>query len=308
MPRPTEISRADEGLDSGGLRTILEVCRLDFGSLRTNAADGDGRVNPAALDGLDGMDGLERRMCRAVERLERLAGTLNAVLGRAASRTAAEEAAEVLAREADHRIRNSLQTVASLLERQARQADDGARDALRLAAARVQAVAEIHATLHAAPNFGDAGPELDLGRYLGGLCTALGQVMGADGERRSLHVEVEPLALPPETAQQLGLIVTELATNALRHAFLPDRPGVVRVTGARRPDGRYDLSIADDGKGLPPGFDSRLRPTGLGLRLVNVLADQLRARLAVDGHAGACFTLTLPASMGAGAQASGKPV
>lgn len=251
---------------------------------------------------------MEQRLCRAVERLERLTSTLDAALGRAAGWTAAGEAAEVLAREADHRIRNSLQTVASLLERQARQADEGARDALRLAAARVQAVAQVHATLHATAGLGNAAPELDLGRYLGGLCTAIGEVMGADGERRSLHVEVEPLALPPETAQQLGLIVTELAINALRHAFLPGRPGAVRVTGARRPDGRYDLSVADDGKGLPSGFDSRLRPSGLGLRLVNVLADQLRARLAVDGHAGACFNLTLPASMGAGAQAGGKPV
>ena len=121
--------------------------------------------------------------------------------------------------------------------------------------------------------------------------------MGADGGRRSVRVAVEPLAVSPSTAQRLGLLVTELVTNALRHAFQPDQPGAVRVTGARQGDGSYRLCVADDGRGLPPGFDTGLRPSGLGLRLVNVLADQLRARLTVDGHAGARFTLVLPASM-----------
>ncbi len=57
--------------------------------------------------------------------------------------------------------------------------------------------------------------------------------MGADGKHRVLRVEVEPLAVTPSTAQQLGLAATELVTNALRHAFLPDQPGTVQVTGVR---------------------------------------------------------------------------
>ncbi len=98
----------------------------------------------------------------------------------------------------------------------------------------------------------------------------------------------------PEVTQSVGLAVTELVTNAVRHAFWPERPGTVRVTGEGCGKGWYRLRIEDDGKGLPPGFDLRLRPSGLGLRLVNVLADQLQGRLSVDGHAGTCFDLTIP--------------
>jgi two-component sensor histidine kinase len=298
MPQPAETLVADGGLDPGGLRTLLEACRLDLGSLKEDARHVDDSRADLAVRA--GHSKLEQRLCQVVERLEHTADTLDSVLDRVAGRPAATAAAEVLAREADHRIKNSLQTVVALLEQQARRAEAGAvRDALRLAGGRVEAVAQVHATLHAAPGPYGILPELGLDQYLGGLCAALGRAMDVDGQRRSLHVEVEPLAVSPAAAQQLGLVVTELVTNALRHAFLPDRPGTVRVTGARQRDGSYRLCVADDGKGLPHGFDRRLRPSGLGLglRLVNVLADQLRARLSVEGHAGARFTLVLPVSV-----------
>ncbi len=244
---------------------------------------------------------MEQRLCHVVERLERTAGTLDAVLDRVAAQRPGMAAAEVLAREADHRIKNSLQTVVALLEQQARRAQaDAVRDALRLAGGRVEAVAQVHATLHAAPGAYGILPELGLDSYLGNLCAALARAMGADGERRSVQVQVEaePLAVSPAAAQQIGLLVTELVTNALRHAFRPGQPGTVRVTGTSGGDGSYSLCVSDNGCGLPPGFDARPRPSGgLGLRLVHVLAGQLRARLAVDGHAGARFTLTLPGSV-----------
>lgn len=244
-----------------------------------------------------GPGGLEQRLQQVVERLERTAGTLDAVLAFAACQPSATVPAEVLAREADHRIRNSLQNVIALMEQQAMRAGaDGLRDALHQAAARVEAVAQVHAALHAAPAPHGIVPELSLDDYLGGLCAALVRATGADDARRSVRVEVEPLAVSPAAAQQLGLLVTELVTNALRHAFRPDQPGIVRVTGARRGDGSYKLCVADDGKGLPPGLDSRPQRPGMGLRLVNVLASRLRARLTMDGHAGARFTLVLPAS------------
>lgn len=286
---------ANGELTSGGFRAILELCRLDLDSVRKDVAcDGDRRldhVSPAR------QGELEQRLYRVVERLEHAASTLDEVLDHATGQLSATAAAEVLAHEADHRIKNSLQTVISLLEHQAKQAEaEAVRDSLRLASARVGAVAQVHATLHATPVSYGIIPELELGSYLGGLCATLGRVMGVDGEWRCLHVEVEPLTVPPAMAQQLGLVVTELATNALRHAFLPDQPGTVRVKGARQRDGTYRLCVADDGKGLPRGFNCQVRSSGLGLQLVNVLANQLRARLTVNGRAGAQFTLSLPAS------------
>jgi len=256
-------------VDFGGLRAILDVCRLDLDGL-TKDMTGNGPVDHVARTG---QGELEARLCRMIERLQHVAGTLD----------------EVLAREADHRIKNRLQTVVALLEQQAKRAEaDTVREALCLAGARMEAVAQVRAT----PGSNGTISKLDLGSYLRGLCIALGQAMDVEGKRRSLYVEVEPLEVSLTTAQQFGLIVTELVTNALRHAFLPNQPGIVQVTGMRQRDGSYKPCVADDGKGLPRGFDSRLRLSGLGLRLVNVVADQLRARLTMDKHAGARFTLT----------------
>ena len=294
MPQSVETHSADEDLDSGRLQMLLHTCRLDLGSLKREArcADGSG----ASLAAQVGQSKAEQRLSRMLEHLERTVGTLDAMLASVASRPSAVAKAEVLAREADHRIRNSLQAVISLMEQQAMRAEaDGLRDGLLLAAARVQAVAQVHAALHAAPASYGIVPELSLDKYLNGLCAALAGAMGADGWRRSVRVEVEPLPVSPPEAQRLGLLVTELVTNALRHAFRPHQPGTVRVTGARQGDGSYKLCVADNGRGLPRDFDIRKRSSGLGLRLVNVLADQQQARLTVDGHAGARFTLVLPA-------------
>jgi two-component sensor histidine kinase len=280
----------DSQLDAAGLRAILVGCRFDLDTVRYDVAcDGGSSAGDVA-------SGLEQRLCQVAERLERATDALDRMLDFAAETASAPVAAEVLVREADHRIKNSLQIVMALLHRQASQAEaDAVRDALYAAGGRVAAVAQVHATLHAATRrYYGVVPELDLDTYLGGLCAALGRALGVDGGRRTLLVAVEPLAVSPATAQSLGLTITELVTNALRHAFLPDRPGTVRVLGARRGDGWYQLCVEDDGKGLPPDFNLCLRPSGLGLRLVNMLADQLRARLTVDGRVGARFALTLP--------------
>ena len=112
MPQPVE-DRVAEGLAHGGTSAILDGCRPE----------------PAAPDG---QGGLEQRLRQVVERLERVAGTLDATLDSLAGRPSADAAAEVLAREADHRIRNSLQTVIALLEQQARRAEaETLRDVLR---------------------------------------------------------------------------------------------------------------------------------------------------------------------------------
>ena len=259
-------------------------------TVRHDAAFGDGgRVGGVAT-------GLELRLENIAERLERATLALDRFVGSGAAAASSPDSAYMLVREADHRIKNSLQTVISLLDRQARRAKaEAARDALHVATARVAAIAEVHAALHAAPRQYGIESKLDLATYLGGLCTALRGAFGVDGECRVLHVDVEPLTMSPAAAQSLGLAVTELVTNALRHAFHPAKSaGTVRVIGRYRGDGWYQLCVEDDGKGLPRDFDLRLRPSGLGLRMVNMLADQLRARLTVTGRAGACFALTVP--------------
>ena len=212
-----------------------------------------------------------------------------------AAQAASPVRAEVLAREADHRTKNSLQTVISLMRKQASKSEsDDVRDALGLASARVAAIAEVHAVLHATTAPRGVVPHLDLKTYMERLCCALGRTMDVDGEHRSLRVSMTPLPVSPTDAQCIGLTVSELVTNAFRHAFWADRPGTVRVSSAQGGDGTYQIRVEDDGRGLPRGFDMRHRPSpGLGLRLVNMLVDQARAHLSVDDHAGTRFTLSL---------------
>ncbi len=212
--------------------------------------------------------------------------------------------AEILSREADHRVANNLQIVATLLHRQAQAADsDAVRDALNGAGARVAAIGRLHVALRppdlSAPSLSGPSPAcVDLHAYLADLCATLAESTGAEATGRVIRVELQPCSVPPLAAQRLGLLVTELVTNALRHALPPTRPGTVRVHGAPQPGGGYRLCVEDDGCGLPRDFDLRLRRSGLGLRMALMCADQLQARLTAEPHprAGARFTLLLPAT------------
>jgi two-component sensor histidine kinase len=273
---------AERFLDPAALRSVVAECRLELATLREDAATLATAAGP-----------VETRLCQVAERLEQAASTLHQVLGLGVT----PASAEVMAREADHHVKNSLQAVASLLHQQAGQVTaDAAAEALKLASLRVQAVAQVHDALTAA--VGRVPPvALQLDAYLAGLCAAQAQAMDLDGSRCVVHVAVEPVVVSPALAQMLGLVTTELVTNALRHAFPAGEACEVRVTGARGGDGCYQLSVSDDGQGLPADFDLRLRPSGLGLRVVSMIADRLRARLAVDGAAGARFVLTLPPSL-----------
>lgn len=173
---------ADGASNSGELRGVLEACRLDLDSLRKDVASDNSRTGQVSRAG---QVWSERRLCRVIERLERMVNTLDEALDHAAGRPSAAAAAEVLGREADHCIRNRLQIVIALLERQALRAEtDAVRDALNLASARVEAVARVHATLHTASARCGIAPELDLGSYLGRLCAALGRSMGVDRKQR----------------------------------------------------------------------------------------------------------------------------
>ena len=108
-------------------------------------------------------------------------------------------------------------------------------------------------------------------------------------------MEVEPVTMAPVTAQALALAVSELVTNAFRHGFAPEAPGTVWVQGRRGADGGFRLTVADDGKGLPNGFELG-HGAGLGHRLVAMMAEQIGADLEVAGKSGACVTLAVPAS------------
>ncbi len=197
-----------------------------------------------------------------------------------------EEKAALL-RELHHRVKNNAQVFASLLTVQAgRTGDEAVRQALRTAASRAAVMTIAQEQMHEA---GEAA-EFDLGGYVNRLVTGLDV---PEGDRVTILVDCpEPVLVPVTTAVPLGLVVNELLTNALRHAFPDGRAGRVSVVLWREPDGGLSVSVADDGVGLLVQPEPR---GSAGTTIVKVLTRQLGAALAVAVGPGTRVTLTLPA-------------
>jgi two-component sensor histidine kinase len=192
-----------------------------------------------------------------------------------------------LIRESDHRIKNSLQVVSSLMQVQARRETKATvAVALRAAASRVQSIARIHDALQA------SGGEdaVDLGEVLAIMCRSL-HAMAGDPLTVGIIVDVEPLQMPVTLAQPIVLMVNELVLNALRHAFGDGRHGAIRVTAGMLGD-EVCVVVADDGVGLPQGYGDG---AGFGSKLVRMMTDQIGGKLTVQNDAGAHFMITAPA-------------
>ena len=195
---------------------------------------------------------------------------------------------ETLLREVYHRVKNNLQVVQSLLNLQRRTLPEGAaRAALDDSVQRVYAMALVHEKLYQTGNL-DAVP-LDV--YTRDLLDHVGESAGAAQRGIALGVEVDPIVASLEVAVPLGLLIAELVGNSLKHAYPAGRSGAVRVR-LRREDGRVTLEVADDGTGLPPGFELG-RSDSMGLQLAASLAAQLGGELRACNASGALFAATL---------------
>lgn len=114
-------------------------------------------------------------------------------------------------------------------------------------------------------------------QYLEELCAEMAESMLPERPNVRIVVKAEPCRLPSERCTNLGLILNELVTNSLKHAFPAGAPGCITVHFGARKD-RYELKVADDGRGLPAGFDSAAG-TGLGSKLIRSFAEQLSGKL-----------------------------
>ncbi|HSK39224.1 MAG TPA: histidine kinase dimerization/phosphoacceptor domain -containing protein [Arenibaculum sp.] len=197
---------------------------------------------------------------------------------------------EMLLKEVNHRVKNSLQLVSSLLAMQGGRLDaPGLKRYFIEASRRVQAVAAVHHRLYRS---GDVR-SVPFGPYLRDLCADLEQSMDS-GRRVRLVVDTEDTDVPTDKAIPLALMLNELVTNAFKHAYPVGEPGEVRITFGRQDGDMLRLSVADDGTGVPDGLDAR-DATGLGMTIVRALTTQLGGRFEHDGNGpGARFTVTVP--------------
>jgi PAS domain S-box-containing protein len=189
------------------------------------------------------------------------------------------------------RVKNNLQVIASLISLQIRAADRNAgRDALINCLTRVQAIALIHEKLYQSPDYA----RIPFSEYVDRLVRNIFEENGAPSASIAAQLSIENLALAVDQAIPCGLIINELVTNAIRHAFPGGRRGTIRVALAQLPRGNLELAVTDDGVGLPDQFDAGAAES-LGLQLVSTLAQQLAAELRVEGKGGARFQLTFSA-------------
>ncbi|HYC05913.1 MAG TPA: histidine kinase dimerization/phosphoacceptor domain -containing protein [Azospirillaceae bacterium] len=195
---------------------------------------------------------------------------------------------DLLIREMSHRVKNSLQTVATLLDIQTRmERDPFLRERLEEARGRVSSVAKVHQHLYGSRTLA----RVPLSLYLRDVVRDL--AFHHEAERRGIDtvVEAEEVEVPSGQATDIGLIVNELVCNAFRHAFPDDRSGTIRVSVGIR-EGALDLRVEDDGIGT--GCEPPEREGSLGMMVVRTLADQLGAGLELDCRRGCRVALRIP--------------
>ncbi|WP_226782582.1 sensor histidine kinase [Oceaniglobus trochenteri] len=173
--------------------------------------------------------------------------------------------AEVLRHEVDHRVKNSLQSVASLTRLQARSGvSDEVKRALEVVIQRIESVAALHDQMYRT----NASDRVDLGEYMTNVVGSLASIC-PDGV--SLDVDVAGAMVTSKRAAAVAVVVNEFVQNALDHAF-PEGQGAIRVSGGPDGQGAFALRMEDDGVGFPLNHS---RPGGLGLAVIDASADQL---------------------------------
>ncbi|MBN1424067.1 PAS domain S-box protein [Candidatus Fermentibacteria bacterium] len=195
---------------------------------------------------------------------------------------------EALLREIHHRVKNNLQAVTALIDiSRAQVADAGVRRSLRELQEQVRTMALVHEHLYRSENLA----EVEMQPFLDTLAENVLQAFGAGG-LVVVSVRVDGVSMDLEEAMPCGLIVNELVTNALKHAFAggTGEAGAVTVSLASSGD-EWELRVTDNGIGLPPGFDWR-RAESMGLHLVNLWAThQLGGIIDVSVSEGTAFTI-----------------
>ena len=194
---------------------------------------------------------------------------------------------EVLLQEIHHRVKNNLQVISSLLDLQSQHIQEQATlELFRQSCNRIRAMALVHDTLYKFKDFA----KINFAEYIEDLTSYLFSAYGVNVENIYLELDIEQVALNLNTAIPCGLIINELVSNALKYAFPNNAQGTIYIALHFDQDNYYNLTIRDNGIGLPP--DWKLKAVNsLGLKLVEILAQQIEGTLQVNSRWGTEFSL-----------------
>lgn len=188
---------------------------------------------------------------------------------------------ELLLKELQHRVKNTLAIVSGILQIEADKIHEGsAVDAFRNAQSRIASITEVYKKLHESPDL----ENIELAPYIEDLANSIFSSYRADQSRVTYRFSMEPIKLDLKKAVTLGLILNELITNAVKYAYPGEARGEVRIELQHRNDSLI-LVISDDGIGLPDGFDPS-NSESMGLKLVRMLTEQLDGAVEIESKQG----------------------
>jgi two-component sensor histidine kinase len=243
----------------------------------------DGNITPLSVHAsvIKGMDGGKDRIIVAAHDITRQKHDEESI------RASLDEKV-LLLREIHHRVKNNLQIIISLTNLQMRQTEDpGVKQIMAETQNRVRAMSLVHEKLYRSDNLS----RIDFADYTRFLATQLFSYYGTDTQRVHLDLGMEKIMVDINAAVPLGLLMNELVSNALKHAFPDEREGTVRISGSDTGD-LITLAVQDNGIGMPADIDWKNTPS-LGMRLVTSLVDQVDGTITLDRSKGTTFIITL---------------
>jgi len=221
---------------------------------------------------------LEQRVRDRTQELEHATETIRASL----------DEKVILLREVHHRVKNNLQIIISLTNLQMRQIDDNQLKQVMVETQnRVRAMSFVHEKLYQSEDLS----HIDISDYTRYLVTQLFASYSVNSQQVSLNLDSKKIMLNIDTAIPVGLIINELVSNSLKHAFPDGRKGEISIA-IQREDHTLTILFKDNGIGIPEDFDWR-NTTSLGLQLVITLVDQLDGTIELDRSSGTMFTIVV---------------
>jgi two-component sensor histidine kinase len=198
---------------------------------------------------------------------------------------------EVLLQEVHHRVKNNLQVISSLLDLQSQQIEEQATlEIFRESQNRVKSMALVHEKLYKSQDFA----RINFAEYTESLTSYLFKAYPFNRDKITLELNLDEVTLNIDTAIPCGLIVNELVSNSLKHAFPNNQSGTIRISMFADETQHFNLIVEDNGVGFPPDWNLK-QSQSLGVQLVHVLTKQIKGKLELDNRLGSRFCVCFPA-------------